>query len=345
WWRDPWRRRRPSWRPGCLRRRPCSPRSCRGAARPACCRSRIPSSAPAGRSSRNALAIWSPCCFALLIDDFAGAARDAHLASVIEELVADTGRGAALGIGDRDVRDVDRAFLVDDAAGLAWRLLGVALHHVDALHDEAVLLAQDLQDLAGTALVTAGNDHDPVALPDLELSGHDSEHLGRQRDDFHELSRAQLARHRPENAGADRLVLRRDQHRRVAVETDRAAVGAADFLRGADNHRAVHVALLHAAARDRLFDRDDDDVADHGVFALRAAEHLDALDATSAGIVGHVEIGLHLDHDTALAPPTTTQRLRLEIGRLSSMRTTSPILCALASSCAAYFFERVTNFL
>src|SRR5580658_448220 len=42
---------------------------------------------------------------------------------------------------------------------------------------------------------------------------------------------------------------------------------------------------------------------------------------------------------------TTIQRFRLEIGRLSSMRTTSPALKTLFSSCAAYFFERMMNFL
>src|SRR5258708_33646290 len=87
-----------------------------------------------------------------------------------------------------------------------------------------------------------------------------SEHLGRQRHDLHELARAQLARDRSEDARADRLALFRDEDRGVAVEADGAAVGPADLLRGAHDHRLVHVALLYAAARDRLPDRDDHDV-------------------------------------------------------------------------------------
>src|SRR6201996_8120222 len=108
--------------------------------------------------------------------------------------------------------------------------------------------------------------------------------------------RAQLARHRAEDAGADRLHLRIDQHRRVAVETDDRAVGALDVLGDTHDHRLHHVALFDAAARDRLLHRDDDDVADGGVFALRTAQHLDAHDTARAGIVRHIKIALHLDH-------------------------------------------------
>src|SRR5882762_7798177 len=89
-----------------------------------------------------------------------------------------------------------------------------------------------------------------------------SQHFGRQGHDLHELAGAQLARHRSEDARADRLALLVDEHRRVPVEADGAAVRPADLLRRADDHRLVHVALFDAAARDRLLDRDDDDVAD-----------------------------------------------------------------------------------
>src|SRR5205823_5267856 len=102
---------------------------------------------------------------------------------------------------------------------------------------------------------------------------------------------------------ADRLTLPRNQHRRVAVEADRAAVDAADLLGRADDDGAMHIAFLDPAARDRLLDRDDDHVADPGGLALRAAEHLDALHPPRAGIVGNIEIGLHLDH---AAPPASS---------------------------------------
>src|SRR5215469_12292697 len=122
------------------------------------------------------------------------------------------------------------------------------------------------------------------------------EHFWRQGDDLHELLGPELARHRTEDARADRLALLVDQHRRVAVETDAGPVGPADLLGRAHHDRLDHVALLHAAARNRLLDRDDDDIADRSVFALRAAEHLDALHPAGAGIVGDFQVGLHLDH-------------------------------------------------
>src|SRR3954469_6542366 len=52
----------------------------------------------------------------------------------------------------------------------------------------------------------------------------------------------------------------------------------------------------HAASRKRLLRRPHDDVADGRVLALRAAQNLDAHHAPRAGIVGDVEIRLHLDH-------------------------------------------------
>src|SRR5205823_1913984 len=78
--------------------------------------------------------------------------------------------------------------------------------------------------------------------------------LGGERDDPHEAARAEFAGHRTDDTGPDRLALVADQHRGVAVEADRAAIGAADLLRCADNDGAVHIALLDAAARDRLLD-------------------------------------------------------------------------------------------
>src|SRR5262249_37269527 len=123
-----------------------------------------------------------------------------------------------------------------------------------------------------------------------------SQHFRGERDDLHEFAGAQLARHRSEDASADRLALLVDEDGGVAVEADGAAVGAAGLLRRGHDHRLVHVAFFDAAARDRLLDRDDDDVADRRDAALGAAQHLDALDAPRPGIVGDVEIGLHLDH-------------------------------------------------
>src|SRR5262249_28167171 len=123
-----------------------------------------------------------------------------------------------------------------------------------------------------------------------------SQHLWSERNDLHEALGAQLARHRPEDARADRLELGREQHRGVAVEPDERAVGAAHTLGRAHHDRVVDLALLHATARRGLLHADLDQVADGGIAPLRAAHDLDALDRARAGVVGDVEHGLHLNH-------------------------------------------------
>src|SRR5690554_737321 len=115
-----------------------------------------------------------------------------------------------------------------------------------------------------------------------------SQHFGSERDDLHELLGTQFAGDRPEDTGADRLVLGVEQHRRVAVEADQRTVGTAHALAGAHHHGVVDLALLHLAARDRFLHRHLDDVADRGVAALGTAEHLDAHHFPGAGVVCHV---------------------------------------------------------
>src|SRR5690242_11360859 len=121
------------------------------------------------------------------------------------------------------------------------------------------------------------------------------------------LPGAKLADHRAEDTGADRLLVLVDQHRGVAVEADHRAVGTADVLGGAHDHRAVNVALLHAAARRGFLDADDDDVADAGGATLRAAQHLDALDALGSAVIRNVQVGLHLDHCSTLTFSKSSQ--------------------------------------
>src|SRR5690349_12045741 len=135
---------------------------------------------------------------------------------------------------------------------------------------------------------------------DLELDGHGLKDLRCKRDDLHELLGAKLARHWSEDAGSDRLVLLADQDRSIAVEADGAAVRPAQRERSPHHDSAVHFALLHAAAWNGVLHRHDDDVAHARILAARTAQHLDTLDSTSAGIVGDLEIGTHLDH---VCPP------------------------------------------
>src|SRR5690242_18898436 len=106
------------------------------------------------------------------VQDLAGALGEAHLAAIIEEAIADPRRLLRFRIDMGDVRDVDRRLALDDAARLAGPRRRVALHHIDALHDDAVLRTLHAQHLAALALVAAGQDDHLVALLDLEFRHH-----------------------------------------------------------------------------------------------------------------------------------------------------------------------------
>src|SRR6185436_14380687 len=103
-------------------------------------------------------------------------------------------------------------------------------------------------------------------------------------------------RHRAEDAGADRFELGCKQHDRVGVEAYERAVRTPHAFRGAHHHSVIDFALFHSTAWRRVLDADLDHVANRGVTALRAAEHLDAHDGARAGIVGDIENRLHLNH-------------------------------------------------
>src|SRR5216684_4272016 len=194
------------------------------------------------------------------IDLCSRAFGDAYLLAIRMNLEAHAGR-LAVAAYDRDVGQVDRRLLGDDAALLRLGLLLVALDEIDAAHQRLVLGGTHLEHLAGAALVAAVQHDDLVAFVVLG---------------------AQLARHRPEDAGADRLRLVVDQHRGVAVEADDGTVGAADVLADPHHHGLHHVALLHLAARNRFLDRHHDDVAHGGIAALGAPKHLNAHDTACA---------------------------------------------------------------
>src|SRR3954468_17367016 len=160
------------------------------------------------------------------------------------------------------------------------------------------------------------------------------EHLRRERDDLHEVALAQLARHRAEDARAARVVLRVDDHRGVLVEGDVSAVVAAELLAGADHDGLDDLALLDRPVRDGLLDRGDDDVADARVAAAGAAHDADREDLAGAGVVGHAQAGLVLDHLARSSTSTRRQRLVRDIGRHSCTRTVSPACASLRSSWA-----------
>src|SRR3954467_1096454 len=160
------------------------------------------------------------------------------------------------------------------------------------------------------------------------------EHLRREADDLHEVALAQLARHRPEDARAARVVLRVDDHGRVLVEGDVRAVLAPELLLRAHDDGLHDLALLDRALRVGVLDGRRDDVADARVAPARAALDADAEDLARAGVVGDLEAGLVLDHRARSQMSTSRQRLVRDIGRHSTTRTRSPSLASLRSSWA-----------
>src|SRR6185312_5356777 len=80
-------------------------------------------------------------------------------------------RGLAVPIHHGDVGDVHRGFLVPDAAlRIGLRGARVALDHVEPRDQHAALLGNHAGDVAGAALVLAGEHDHPIAL--LDLGGH-----------------------------------------------------------------------------------------------------------------------------------------------------------------------------
>src|SRR3546814_7203145 len=108
------------------------------------------------------------------------------------------------------------------------------------------------------------------------------------------------------------------------LETNQRTVGTAHALAGAHHDGVVDLALLDLAARDRILDRHLDDVADAGVAALGAAEHLDAHHFLGAGVVSHVEVALHLDHGSASLIRPRARRSRPRASSWSSTSVRSP---------------------
>src|SRR5687767_1858312 len=126
------------------------------------------------------------------------------------------------------------------------------------------------------------------------------QHLWSERDDLHEAALAQFAGNGPEHARADRLTLVVDQHRRIAVEADVAAVLAALLLAHADDHGLDDLALLDLAFRRRLFHVGGDDVAEIGITPGRAADRVNHGNLPRPRVVGDVENRSHLDHGVPL---------------------------------------------
>eukprot|EP00456_Euglypha_rotunda_P044729 TRINITY_DN3532_c1_g1_i10.p1 TRINITY_DN3532_c1_g1~~TRINITY_DN3532_c1_g1_i10.p1 ORF type:complete len:328 (+),score=34.73 TRINITY_DN3532_c1_g1_i10:131-1114(+) len=121
------------------------------------------------------------------------------------------------------------------------------------------------------------------------------EDLRGERDDLHEVLRAQFAGDRSEDAGAAGIVGGVDEDDRVAVETQVAAVGTAHGRLGTDDDRFRDLTLFHRGVRGALLDVHGDDVTDMGVRGL-LAHRLDESGPAGAGVIGDLENGTELDH-------------------------------------------------
>src|SRR6266480_6112149 len=148
-----------------------------------------------------------------------------------------------------------------------------------------------------------------------------SDHLRRERDDLHEPLVAQLAPHRPEDAGRTGLPLVGNEHGGVLVEPDVGAILALGLLGRTHDHRLHHLALLDLAGGNRVLDRDHDDVAQAGVATLGPAEHANDERAPRARVVRDLEYRLLLHH----GPPSSaaTSRARRLRPRASAWSSTA----------------------
>src|SRR5438067_9841343 len=140
-----------------------------------------------------------------------------------------------------------------------------------------------------------------------------------QGHDLHELLGAQLARHRPEDAGTDRLQLGVQQDSSIAVELDQGTVLAAHTFGGTHDNSVVNFTLFDAATWGCDFDGDLDHVANACITALGAAQYLDAQNFFGTGIVGHFQPAFGLNHDIffpnlSRRNPTENRRPAVSLG-------------------------------
>ena len=86
-----------------------------------------------------------------------------------------------------------------------------------------------------------------------------------------------------------------DDNAGVIIKANVGAILAADLLNGANDDATDNVLLLDVGTRSSLLDSTDEHIADACITTLGTAKHLDAANLASAGVVGDVQHGLHLN--------------------------------------------------
>src|SRR5690606_18422083 len=165
------------------------------------------------------------------------------------------------------------------------------------------------------------------------------------RDDLHVPLLAQLTRDRSEDTRRPRLAVVIDDHDRILIELDVAAVLATRLLDRAHDDRLRHVRLLDRAIGQRVLDGYHHLISESRIPTTRASEHADHQRLLGTGIIRDLYHRFLLDHGSVPQRARSTistirHRLSFDKGRISMMRTVSPVLASLASSCA---FNRVVR--
>src|SRR5579863_1474803 len=162
-------------------------------------------------------------------------------------------------------------------------------------------------------------------------------HLRCERGDLQEASLAQLAHDRPEDAGTARvevIFFTLDDHASVIVAANHRAVQTPNRGAGPHHHGLDDLTFFHGRAGNRALDGADDHVAHVGVNVPSAAGDVNHEQLASAAVVGNPQTSLLLNHLARSTISSSRQRFSRDSGRHSPIRTTSPMLASLRSSCA-----------
>src|SRR5207253_108092 len=116
---------------------------------------------------------------------------------------------------------------------------------------------------------------------------------------------AQFTRDWPKDTSATRVIFLADDHRCVVIEANMRAIRTDKLFRRSHDNRTHDFALLHRTTRRSYLYRRDDHIAHEAVAHARATQNSDAHDLFRAGVVGHLESRLLLNHGYLSSPRLT----------------------------------------